>query len=115
MFTSDETPDLDSKISAALEDLRADFSLQLQEAKNEIQELKSLLQPQAADTYLDRQRYEGPASSPDDLSALHFAITRFDIARTQAEILEAVLAESGRFASRAAIFVGQEETFEFHT
>ena len=116
MFTSDQTPDLDPNISMALEraveDLRAEFSSQLKEAKNEIQELKTQLQFPTAVAEPVRRRYEGLESSPDDLSALHYVVTQIDSSRTQAEILEATLAGSGRFASRAAIFVEKENAVQ---
>ena len=112
MFTSDHTPELDPNFSTALdravEALRADFSLQLQEAKSEIQELRAHLQSPSTDTEPVRRRYESLGSSPDDLSALHYAVTQFDSSRTQAEILEAALTGCSRFASRAAVFVAQE-------
>lgn len=116
MFTSDQTPDIDPKISTALEraveDLRADFASQLQEAKDEIQELRIQVHSPSAAVEPVRRRYEGLDSSPDDLSALHYAVTQIDSSRTQAEILEAALAGSGRFASRGAVFVGKEDSVQ---
>jgi hypothetical protein len=115
MFTSDQTPDLDPKFStaleSALEDLRSEFSTQLQEARKEIQELKTQMRDPLVAPVPVHRMYEGLTSSPDDLSALHYIVTQFDSSSTQAEILEAALAGSGRFANRAAVFIGQEDGF----
>ncbi|HSN85290.1 MAG TPA: hypothetical protein VL025_00970, partial [Thermoanaerobaculia bacterium] len=115
MSFSDRVQQLNREISAtverALSDLRREVSGRLRTSSDEILQRLEELAPDLPGSFLADEDF---APAARELSAgarrsafgeLRDSLQAIDRARSQAEILAALLAESGRYASRSAILL----------
>ncbi len=112
---SDRVQQLDREIAATLErvvsDLRRELAERLQSGSSEILRRFEEFRPELPAQFVSQDHMSpvaeeaAAAARRGALGELRDALAAVDAARSQAEILHALLRESGRFASRAAVLL----------
>ncbi len=116
MSLSERIHQLNSEIGASVEralaELRQEISQRLRSSNDEIQRRLEELSPSLPSSYLSHEdlsaaaeRELGPGARRGAVRALRDAIAGIDRARSQADILAALLRESAHYASRAAVLL----------
>lgn len=124
MSPSEQINELDPKIAAALEslasDLRSEIDHKLADTREKLAGLARESREAAEREAAERQSVAAAASpqaglaaaAPDAVEELKHAAARIDRAASQADVLNALLEGSGRFSSRAALFLVRDEGLE---
>lgn len=118
MSLSERIQQLNREISAtverALAELRQEVGQRLRASNEEVQRRLDELVPTLPDSYLSdedllpaAERELGPGTRRDALRDLRDAVAVIDRARSQADILNALLRESLRYASRSAVLLNR--------
>lgn len=118
MSLSERIQQLNREISAtverALAELRQEVGQRLRASNEEVQRRLDELVPTLPDSYLSHEdllpaaeRELGPGTRRDALRDLRDAVAVIDRARSQADILNALLRESLRYASRSAVLLNR--------
>jgi hypothetical protein len=118
MSLSERIQELNREISAtverALSELRQEIGQRLRASNDEIQRRLDDLVPALPASFLSREdllpaaeRELGPGTRRDALRDLRDAVAVIDRARSQADILNALLRESLRYASRSAVLLNR--------
>ncbi len=116
MSLSERIHQLNSEIGASVEralaELRQEISQRLRASNDEIQRRLEEFTPSLPSSYLSHEdlgpaaeREVGPSARRGAVRALRDAIAGIDRARSQADILAALLRESAHYASRAAVLL----------
>src|SRR5436305_2319850 len=116
MSLSERIHQLNSEIGASVEralaELRQEISQRLRASNEEIQRRLEEFTPSLPPSYLSHddlapaaERELGPGARRGAVRALRDAIAGIDRARSQADILAALLRESAHYASRAAVLL----------
>ncbi|MFL6192747.1 MAG: hypothetical protein ACJ75H_01145 [Thermoanaerobaculia bacterium] len=104
--------EIGDSVERALGELRQEISQRLRASNEEIHRRLEEFTPSLPSTYVSHEdlapvaeRELGPRARQGVLRDLRDAVAALDRARSQSEILTALLRESGRFASRAAVLL----------